>query len=205
MAATVAQDESSPQWDACAALSQEAMEQAVKHGTRVIEAVAEGRGLQGGEIMLPKFELMEGGRIVKCAAGSGTRISFFDAHAVDSSSASASDAASPETVWHKTVGAEFRNTEALRRACSLLPANDLEVPFCGCFDYMGRRCAVTCDSDVDGQGARGIRGQTSSSLHYIFNDILGLPPAAVDVVSDYRAGKSRVIKARQNEPSVQTC
>lgn len=196
VAATAAQDESSPQWDACAALFSSHMEQAVLHGSLVIEAVAEGRGLQGGERVLPKFELTEGGRIIKCAAGSGASISFFDGG--DNLRADVFDAASPETVWHKTVGAEFRNTEALRRACSLLPANDLEVPFCGCFDYMGRRCAVICDSNIDESGARGIRGQTSNSLHYAFNDILGLPPAAVDVVNDHRAGKSRVIKARQN-------
>lgn len=172
------------------------------HGSRVIEAAAEGRALHGGEAQLPDFENVAGGHIVKCRAGSDARISFFEAESSgNNANATQRQAVPPEIVWHKTVGTEFRNTEALRRACSLLPASDLEVSFFGCFDYMGRRCAVVrASAETDDPDARGIRGQTSSSLQYIMNEVLGLPPAAVDVVSNPKAtaGEARLVKVRSH-------
>ena len=135
------------------------------HGCRVVEAVAEGRGSYGDETQPPEVEIVEGGYIVKCRAGSDTRVSFYEAARCSNVPVTHTQAVAPEIAWHKAVGTEFRNTEALRRACSLVPANDLEVPFFGCFDYMGRRCAVVCATiETDNPEARGIRGQTSRSL-----------------------------------------
>ena len=95
----------------------------------------------------------------------------------------------------QAVGTEFRNTEALRRACMLAP--DLEVPLFGCFDYIGRRVAVVCPDIGTGQSAlRGIRGQTTKSLQFVLEHILCLPPCAVDAVTSPSSlpGTARLVR-----------
>ena len=161
----------------------------VLHGGGIVESVADVRADHDAV----SIEAVEGGMVISARAGPCANLSFFEAEqgACGHTDSCCSTGSSEHVRWHKAVGNEFRNTEALRRGC--MTVNDLQVPFFGCFDYMGRRVALVCPKSSinprtlrtgpqEPSAARNMRGLTSPSLHFVMENVLSLPPCAVDVV-----------------------
>ena len=146
--------------------------------------MAEGRAEHDDAVSLDS-EAVEGGLVISARAGPCAHLSFFEAEQGALGRTDwCSTGSSGHVTWHKAVGNEFRNTEALRRGC--MTVSDLQVPFFGCFDYMGRRVALNGGTlrtrPQVPSAARNMRGLTSPTLHFVMQNILSLPPCAVDAV-----------------------
>ena len=152
--ANAAEDEASPLWDQCAMAFTSIVGDGVLHGVQLVESVVEGsapwneEGARKRGRQTVACEVRDGGCVVTARAGPGVFVSFFEG---DKRALGERRTGEPVVAWHKDVGTEFRNTEALRRAS--LAVSDLDVPLFACFDYIGRRCAVVCESESQADSA----------------------------------------------------